>query len=168
MFKLRDSISNLVDQINTFLPDMLESRGYTNWRSPTGRRQKDNRQIMKQILETSLYEADAIKAMEVVESFRTESSTGGYNCHRQSLHIWAKEFIHQCCNARRNIELALVALSGNCPDATWAAGTAARVKSESRLFESAPIDEQDVAINRTRSAGLNPNPRLITGRSRSK
>lgn len=65
---------------------------------------------MKRILEASLYEADAIKAMEVVESCRTESSTGGYNCHHQPLPIWAKEFIHQCCNARRNIELALTAL----------------------------------------------------------
>ena len=153
-FQLRDSISNLVSQINTFLPGMWKSRDYT------GRRKKDNRLIMEQIIKTCLYEEDAIKAMEVIESCRSESSTGGYNCHLNSLPIWAKEFIHQCCNAQKNIELALKALTGDHPNATWAAGTAARVKSESRLFESAPIDEQSAAINRTRAAGLSPNPRL--------
>lgn len=153
-FQLRDSISNLVIKINTFLPDMWKSRGCT------GRGQKDNRLIMKRIIETCLSKEDAIKAMEVIESCRSESSTGGYNCHLNSLPIWAKEFIHQCCNAQENIELALKALTGDHPNATWAAGTAARVKSESRLFESAPIDEQTAAINRTRAAGLSPNPRL--------
>ncbi|MCB1793418.1 MAG: hypothetical protein KDJ70_03125 [Candidatus Competibacteraceae bacterium] len=154
-FQLRDSISNLVIKINTFLPGMWKSRNYT--RSD----KKDNRLIMEQIIKTCLSkEEDAIKAMEIIESCRSESSTGGYNCHLNSLPIWAKEFIHQCCNAQKNIELALKALTGDHPNATWAAGTAARVKSESRLFESAPIDEQSAAINRTRAAGLSPNPRL--------
>lgn len=159
MFQLRGSKSVLVNQISSFLPDMLKARGYTNWRSPKGGRQKDNRQIIKKILETCLNEADAIRAMDVVESCRSESSTGGYACHKKSLPEWAKAFIHQCCNSKANIELMLVALTGNA-DATWAAGTAARVGSESRLFENAPIEDQIDAIQRTQSAGLNLNPRL--------
>ncbi len=165
MFNLRDNRSALITEISNFLPEMLESRGYTNWRSPSGKRQKDNRQIIKRILDTCLYEAEAKRAMEIVESCRMESSTGGYNCHRQSLPNWAKAFIHQCCNARCNIELALIALSGN-PDATWAAGTAARVESESRLFEDAPLEKQRAAIDKTESAGLRVNPRLNIGNIR--
>ena len=117
MFKLRNDRSVLISEISSFLPEMLKARGNTNWRSPTtSRSQKDNRQIIKRILETCLSAEDARIAMETVELCRTESSTGGYNCHLQSLPPWAKAFIHQCCNARCNIELALIALAGK-PDA---------------------------------------------------
>jgi len=167
MFKLRDNISTLIAEISDFLPKMLEARDYTNWISPSGKRQKDNRQIIKRILETCLCEEDAKRAMEIVESCRTESSTGGYNCHRQSLPPWAKAFIHQCCNARCNIKLALIAIADN-PDATWAAGTAARVESESRLFENAPLEKQRAAIEKTEAAGLRVNPRLNSEKLRRK
>ena len=74
MFLLRDSKSVLIDKISIFLPDMLESRSHTNWKSPKGKHQKDNREIIKRILETCLSRIDALQAMQVVESCRSESS----------------------------------------------------------------------------------------------
>lgn len=167
MFKLRNDRSVLISEISSFLPEMLEARGNTNWRSPKGRSQKDNRKIIKRILETCLSAEDARIAMETVELCRTESSTGGYNCHLQSLPPWAKAFIHQCCNARCNIELALIALAGK-PDATWAAGTAARVGPKSIEFEKEPLKDQIAAIERTESAGLRVNPRIDPEKIRRK
>ena len=106
MFQLRDSKSVLVNQISSFLPDMLKARGYTNWRSPKGGRQKDNRQIIKKILETCLNEADAILAMEVVESCRSASSTVAMlvtKNHYQS----GKSFYSSVLYPKPNIEMML-------------------------------------------------------------
>lgn len=159
MFDLREPKDVLIGKINGELAVLWEKRGLSTKASKSGKRQKDNREVMKFILNSCLAENDACAAMRIIETCRSESSTGCYNCHKVSLPDWAKSFIHQCCNAVKNLELAIEALKGN-EMAVWAAGTAARVKSESRLFENAPVHEQKTAIKNARKAGFKENPRL--------
>lgn len=159
MFSLRAPTEVLVGNIETELNVLWKNRGLSARASGSGKYRKDNREVMRFILDSCLTEEDARAAMSIIETCRSESSTGCYNCHKASLPEWAKSFIHQCCNAVKNLELAIEALKGN-EKAVWAAGTAARVKSESRLFENAPVHEQKAAIENAREAGFEENPRL--------